>query len=217
MTRNWHNPAPTPAELAAWADGELDPVTASRVEAWLADHPEAAHDAESARRLVQLYRDHAPPEPSPAAWQAALGRIETGLAAPRRLPGWRLRLLLGFAAAAAVLGGLLIAGLYRPRPAQEPETAPVVQREVVLAEDDDNDEPFAVLTAGEVDILSMEAVDADRLVLGQPLLGPIDFCRLEDIQVVKVEADPEEGLVSRLQPGPEMPMIVVARADEEEP
>ena len=72
------DPEPDPGHLAAWADGELNRADAERVEAWLARHP----DADEAGRLVRLYRDHPPPEPSELAWQAALtirglkGRIE---------------------------------------------------------------------------------------------------------------------------------------------
>jgi hypothetical protein len=219
MTRNWHNPAPTPAELAAWADGELDPATAGRVEAWLADHPEAAPDAESWRRLVQLYRDHAAPDPSPVAWQTTLARIEIGLDAPPRRPlAWRLRLVAALTAAAAVLGGVLVATLYTPRAIERP-VGPgfVADSQLILPPEDDNDEPFPVLTSSEIDIISMDVADVDRLVLeGRPLLGPIEFCRPPDVKVVRFQADPDEAFVPRFQPGSTVPMIVVARADDDE-
>jgi hypothetical protein len=227
MTWTWHNPdrGPTPAELAAWADGELGPADAGRVEAWLLDHPEAVEDAEVARRLVGLFRDHAVPDPSSVAWQTTLDSIRAGLTAPPvpagrspadamrpALPVSRLRMVLGLVSAAAVLSGILVAGLYWPRPDGGDRDIPVV----VLPPGDDNDEPFAVVTASEVNIISMNAIDADRLALGSALLGTFEFAAPRDIEVVKVVPDAEEGNRSRLQCGPQVPMIVLARVDGED-
>jgi anti-sigma factor RsiW len=224
MTWTWHNPdrTPTPAELAAWADGELGPTEARQVEAWLADHPEAVDDAEALRRVVGLFRDHAIEGPSPDAWQATLAGIQAGLTTPAgalkqprspKPPTWRLRLILGLTAAAAVLGGVVVAGLKWPR-ATTPE---VVKVGIEWPPGDDNDEPFAVVNASDINIISMQADDADRLVMDQPLLGTVEFVASEDIEVVKVMPDPEEGNMSRLQKGPMVPMIVLARVQDEEP
>src|SRR5258705_13208487 len=109
MTRNWNNPdRPTPAELAAWADGELEDSDAARVEAWLSAHPEDAPDAESSR-LVGLFRDHAPPEPSGAAWDRTLSRITRRTDDARRNKRWQAVLLLGVSAA-AIAAGVIAAG-----------------------------------------------------------------------------------------------------------
>ena len=223
MTWTWQNPdrGPTPAELAAWADGELGPAEARWVEGWLADHPEAVDEAEVARRLVGLFRDHGPPEPSHAAWQATLEGIRTGLSAPRQAgqgSRWRLRLVLGLVSAAAVLGGLLVAGLSWPRANKTDNRDGLVEKDKrpPLPPADD-DPPFAVVGASEVNIISMDAEDADRLLMDQPLLGTVEFAAPEDIEVVGVLPDPEEGSRSRLQRGPQVPMIVLARNEDEEP
>ncbi len=221
MTRTWHNPerGPTPAELAAWADGELGPAEARRVEAWLADHPEAGDDAEAGRRLVRLFRDQAPPEPSPAAWHDTLQRIHAGLSgpSPSRAPGKPWRVVLGLLAAAALLGGVLLAGRYWPR-AERPDQPDFAREDSrKLPPGDEDDEPFAVVTAGEVNIISVHAGDADRLVMDQPLMGSLDFAAPEDIEVVKVGPDPEEGRRARLQRGEQVPMLVLARPHDEEP
>src|SRR5205823_2431220 len=47
---------PSPGQLAAYVDGELDAAACRRVEAWLAAHPEAAAEIEAQRRLADLWR-----------------------------------------------------------------------------------------------------------------------------------------------------------------
>src|SRR5437899_678224 len=149
MTRNWHNPdRPTPAELAAWADGELEDSDAARVEAWLSAHPDDAPDAESSR-LVGLFRDHAPPEPSPAAWDRTLSSIAQRTAG-RRNKRWQVTLFCGIAAAA--LAGVIAASFLLP--GKKVTVVVDAASTVVLPPEDDNDEPFAVAHAGEIDVLA---------------------------------------------------------------
>ncbi|MFK5004592.1 hypothetical protein, partial [Klebsiella pneumoniae] len=64
--------APSPQELAAYYDGELEPAARARVAAWLAEHPEMSADLEAQHALPQA----APPEPSEAAWSSVLERID---------------------------------------------------------------------------------------------------------------------------------------------
>jgi hypothetical protein len=215
----WSNPEPepTPEQLAAWADGELGPEEARRVGAWLAGHPDDAARVEMDHQVVHLYRDNPPPDPTPSCWQLALDRIESSLAAPPRaeVASPRRYLALGFglvAAAAAVLGGVVLARALWPVPPVQPELAtPLVKFDPA----DDNDQPFEVVSASEVDILQMDARDADRVVIGRPLLGTFELVSADEIEVVQVEADPDDGWMPRLQGGPEVPMIVVARIDKQ--
>src|SRR5262245_48555756 len=102
MTRQWHNPdRPTPADLAAWVEGELVGADAGRVEAWLVLHPEDAADAESSSRLKGLFHDHPAPEPSPDAWADTLARI-SDRTRPRGRWRWPAMLFVSLTAAAAV-------------------------------------------------------------------------------------------------------------------
>jgi len=195
MNPTWNNPdrEPTPEELAAWAAGEHDPEAAQ-----LSDHLE---------QLARLYRDHAPPEPPGPAWQSVLSRIEKRLAAPPAGPRWstRLRLFAGIiATAAALVTGVVLARVLWPSQG--------VREGLPLPADE---EPFPVVMAGEVNIIRMNAGDVDRVIVGEALLSPFEFASVDDIVVMDVEPNWDEGTMPRLERRSEVPMIVVARADEE--
>jgi hypothetical protein len=219
---------PTPEQLAAFADGELGPAERARVEAWLAGHPTDAREVESLRRLVGLWRDNPPPEPSFAAWDEARERIAgraVASSAPARGPWrrWPVRLVAGLLTAAALVGGVLLARAWWP--AGPPEPAPegpggglVVgpQPAPQLAGDDDPNTPFPVATAGEVNVLSIDAQDADAVILHPPLMGEFELAEPADILVLEVQPAPDGGIEARLQPGP-VPMIVVVAGTEATP
>jgi hypothetical protein len=207
MTRSWNNPdrAPTPAELTAWADGELDPADAARVEEWLCAHPEAQGEVDSSSRLLGLFRDHPAPEPSPAAWDATLERIA---ARTRRRSRWQALLFVTLTAASLLIA-VIGAGLMLPGSADVNDLIGLL---LTAAEDD---EPFPVASLSEVNILHMDARDAHRVLMGQPLLEPFEVVGSDDIELVSVEADPEDGSMPELVRGARFPMVVVARADDE--
>jgi hypothetical protein len=211
MTRNWHNPdRPTPAELAAWADGELEDSDAARVEAWLSAHPEDAPDAESSR-LVGLFRDHAPPEPSHAAWDRTLSRIAQRTGAGRRDKRWRGMLLLGVGVA-AVVAGVLAASFLLPGK----NATVATPNRIHLEPEDDNDDPFPVARANEIDVLGMDAGDAHRvMMIGNPLLEPFDVVSSDDVELVSVEIDYDEGMMPKLQRGQRFPMVIAAHVNED--
>lgn len=215
MTRNWHNPQrPTPAELAAWVEGELDAADAARVEAWLHEHPDDAADAEASSRLTSLFREYPPADPSPEAWKLTLAHVAARAAVPgtgnNRRPRWQALLLIGLAAAAAVLACVVATRALWPT--QGGRVDERIAARPKLPPEDDNDEPFAVASAGEIDILQMDAKDAGRLMIGQ-LLEPFVIASSEDVELVNAEPG-DEGMMPRLQKEP-FPMVVVVRADKE--
>lgn len=216
--RNHHEPRPTPAELTAWADGELAPADARRVERWLAQHPDAAHEGEALPGVARLYREHPPADPGAAVWQVVLGRIEARLAGPAQRPPapWRLRLFAGLvAAAAALLGGVLLARTFWPE--REIEPGGVVERsEPSGRAEAEDEEPFAVATASEVHIIGMDPQDADRVVVGVPLMGSIEFVGTEEVEIVHVDPDAEGGM-PRVRRSVGGPMWIAARAEGDEP
>src|SRR5205085_3723405 len=138
---NWSDPdrEPSPEQLAAFADGELEAGARDSIEAWLHTHPDAAAYVDDLRRLRHLWQETTPADPAPRAWAATFARIETDLPGPsvrplRRRGGYRW--VAGLSVAAAVFGALLLARSLRvPAPDETPED---------LAE-----EPFPVATAQE--------------------------------------------------------------------
>jgi hypothetical protein len=191
MNPTWNDPGrePPPPEWGAREDGELE-------------------------ALARLYRDDTPPEP---AWQPTLARIESRLGeelAPRRR--WRAGYLAGLvaASAAAVFAGVLVArGFWVEPPVIAPEPERVASGPAPTAEDE---EPYPVALLSEVQIIRMRPDDADRIVTGQPLLGTFEFAAAEDIEIVQLEPDPEEGRVPRLRRSKGAPPIIVARTTDED-
>jgi hypothetical protein len=201
--RGDEEPAPTPEQFAAYADGELDGHPAlerlrGRIEAWLARHPDAAAEVEAQRRLAQLWQDTTPVEPSEAAWGGVLERLgslpRTPPAGPGRRGVGRLALWAGALLAASAAAVWLALALSSPgpgRPAappanpqpdpQERAAKPQPAPEVL--------EPFPVATADEVEILSIQGDDMETVLVGEPpVRGPL------------VMADPGEVELKRAKP-----------------
>lgn len=157
--------------------------------------------------LARLYRDHAPPEPD---WRPARARLGVELLPRRR---WRVGLLSGLvaaSAAAALAGALAARSLWVQPPAVGPEP------ERVASGPAEDEEPYPVARLSEVNIISMRPEDADRVVMGQPLLGTFEFASAEDIEIVQLDPDPEEGRVPRLRRSKGAPPIIVARTTDED-
>jgi hypothetical protein len=202
-------PAPTPEQLAAYADGELDGCPEGeglrrRIEAWLARHPEGAADLEAQRALTRLWQATTPPEPSEAAWADVLARLERVPPAPATGPARSARRLalaawvtaaLAAAAAAVWLAvvwfragtdpQLVHQGPPGPGP-RHPEAKRVPDPELV--------EPFPVATSDEVEILSIPGADTVTLVVGElPLQGPMVLVAAGEVEVMRVEAEVRVG------------------------
>jgi hypothetical protein len=78
-------------------------------------------------------------------------------------------------------------------------------------------EPFAVATADEIQILSMDPADAEVLVIGTPLVpGRIELVAHGDVALVRVEPHPENGVVPDMWAGVGSvgPMIVPVGNDD---
>jgi anti-sigma factor RsiW len=177
MTSERTNPSrgPTPEQLAAYHDGELAEAERARVEAWLADDAPAAAELDAWRRLDDLWRAAAPPEPSAAAWSAARDRVAAGRPAPPappRPPARRLGLLgwaLGLGAAAAAAALLTLA--LRPRGAS-----------------DDELEPLAVASPDDVVIISMDGNDTALVAAPAPVEGPLVVTGPDDFKIMQDSA-----------------------------
>jgi hypothetical protein len=153
--------------------------------------------------LARLYRDHPPPEPPEPAWRQALSRAELRLSRrPNRPARWPL--VLGLVGAAAALGGVVLARALWPAPGRE---GPAVAAVSAVEE-----EPFPVAALSEIEIIRMDPNDADRVVLGEPLMGTMEFVSPDDVELVRVDPDPEAGRRPFLRRDRGGPMIIVADA-----
>jgi anti-sigma factor RsiW len=150
---------PTPEQLAAYADGELSAAARRAVEAWLAGHAEDRAFVESLRSLDQLWHDAAPPEPGEDAWAPVLARIGDAASAPARPRRRRVASLAWIALALGATAATLLLSLnLSPTPpvGPQPSGAEAARR------------PLRFMTTDDVDIISMDAGDANVLVVGDP-------------------------------------------------
>jgi hypothetical protein len=156
-------------------------------------------------RLRELFLSCGPSLPDEAAWQAVRARIHEQVSdvrpARRRAsrPVWSI---LGLTAA-AVLGAVLLTrswwtGGAIPKPGPE-------------------EEPYPVVAAEDVDIISIETHDVAGLVVGEPpVSGELVFVQLEDVHVLHCKRCPISGNGARLEQG-EVPMVVAVVAEGGEP
>jgi hypothetical protein len=221
MKLDWIDPerGPTPQQLGAYADGELSAADRAAVDAWLRRHPARAAEIEAMWRVTQLWRETPPPQPSAEAWSTvrhkiearlherpALGhgqetmpqRVETmsqrrpprGTMPPRRSPRFGLAV-----AAAAVLALVLLSKGHGPAPAQE--------------------EPYPVINAEDVAIMSISGDDCACLVGARPPVSRIDESDLatsDDVLVLNLEPHKDDGTVADLHFENGAPMMVTPPA-----
>jgi hypothetical protein len=183
MRHDWTDPEPTPEQLAAYADGELDASARDAMAAWLARCPAAAREVEAWQRLDRLFQGTAPAEPAPPAWIATRDRIAAGMRVKRRPSGpwW----------AAGVAAASVLLALFLGKDAWQPPVTPVPV-----------ETPYPVAEADEISILSMDPDDTVALVVGTPpIVGPIDLARAEDITLVEARAHQEDEEPAQLWPG----------------
>ena len=152
-------------------------------------------------QLAEVFRRHAPAEPSPAQWQRVQLAVSRALLRPAApTPGFRP--LLGMMAALLLLavGGITWWTFVRTSPPPQallpPEQLP--------------SEPFAVAQAADITIHAVDIADADRIVLGRFLLGQLEFARAGEIEVVETRPDPAEGWTPTMAPQSAMPLIVAS-------
>jgi hypothetical protein len=193
---------PRPELLAAYLDGELDAATRAEVEAWLAAHPDAAAEVEGQRRVLRLWRATPPPEPTQARWTTVFLRIEAAVAGLpyRGRRGWRALFWAAGVTAAAVAAA--VAGSWMLHRPQTPTPAPAVVNE--------EDSPLLLVAADDVDIISMDGDDEDRLIVGAPpVSGPIVLASNGDIALEPIDQDQDGMQGVKMKEGLAGPMLVV--------
>jgi ferric-dicitrate binding protein FerR (iron transport regulator) len=190
--------------FAAFLDGELSTDDWAKVQDWLANHPEDAALVEAHRDLVRCWRETAPAEPSERAWREVFARIERrGLKIEDRgsrtkdlSRGRWIRIgLLGGVAAAALILALVV-----PGQDQEDKTPSDI-------------EELAILSAEDVDLISMEENDTRLLVVGNPpVQEPLVLVATGDVTLDSIEPD-DDGFVpqARMNPGSSAAPMIIAR------
>lgn len=157
------------------------------------------HEEDDLRQLADLLRAHEPPTPSQAAWQQVFDRVASALPAkqdPRGAGWWGP--VCGAALVAAVLG---LAVLLPPPPSDPAQPADEV--------------PFAVAATGEIFILKADPADADRIALGQPVMGAFEVTAPGEVVMVGAEANPDGLTAPRLHRSGRVTMIITSDEDDE--
>ncbi len=163
-------------------------------------------DEDGLHQLAALYRQNPPADPSEGAWDAVLGRVAAALpapapASPPRVPprgagGWGP--LAGAAAVAAVVSLALLRETPRPTPPG------------------DDDGPWEVATAAEVQILGVTPSEADQLALvGRPQMGEFAVASFDEIKVLHAEPNPDGETRPELDTAGPVPVIDWAARREE--
>jgi anti-sigma factor RsiW len=182
---------PTPEQLTAYIDGELDAAQRMRVERWVSNHPEAAAEVDEYRHLARLWQATTPIEPDGAKWVPILDGVECGFLRSRALDRGRQRLLrvgMTIALAAAVLLVLL----WRP-------TADSVSVE-----------PLTVVSADDVEIVSLRAADRSTLVVGvPPVTEPLALASRDDVEFERLEPD-GDGMIADIQMDEKSDAVIIA-------
>jgi len=197
------NPSPKWHEiLAGYADGEFEgrddlALLKQRVENWLVEHPEARAEQSRVRQLKQLWRDTTPPNPPPDVWLKMLAELEAVPPRPANLRPWRRR-ALGLATIAASFA-LLVSVWWMNRPIA---VGP-------MASSNEDDLPFTVAAAHEVEIMNVEGADTHTLVVGElPVKGPLELAAPGEVTVTSVRPAARDNMMPEVQvQGPGRPMI----------
>ena len=206
MRHDRTHPDPSPEQLAAFLDGELDAADRSRVEAWLADDRRRRRRDRRPAARTRLWGETPRPSQAPTSgrplWLASKPACPPRCRRPRRRP----RVLgVGAAAAAAAVAAVLLSRLFHGGPAM-----PIA----------DKTDPLPVIEPGDVVIISMDARDAAGLVVGPAARPAADPPGQPGRRVVhgRWSRPRDDGLVPLIGEG-EVPMIVapLARAGGREP
>jgi len=202
---------PTPEQLAAYADGELDGHDAlaplrQHIEAWLALHPEARAELEAQRHLRRIWDETTPPEPSEAAWRRLLARLPAQPAKTQPATHGRARWIAAAAIAAAISLFFAFRPGEHPRP---PANNPQTQRAAEL----DDGATFEVATADEIEVLSVDGRDTHTLAVRDlsirsllELLGPGEMTLMQPARdaAIHVRNDGQTAPVVWARTGNEM-------------
>jgi len=203
---NWNAETPGPFDpeiVAAYLDGELEgrdelaPLR-RRVEAWLAEHPQARTQLADQRRLRKLWQNTSAQEPSSGQWRETYGRLQLRLQEASkpldRSTGRRWALAGAVVAAAACL---LVVVLFQA--GDQVRFRPVANIAPLTFLDEDVG-PLSVAQAHEVEILNVEGADTGTVVVGElPVKGPLELATRDEISVTHMQPCQRDNMVPRVR------------------
>lgn len=171
-----------PELLAAYADGELPPDLAARVEEWLASDPDAAMLMADQSALSplneELKQELQPPMPSPQEWADCLKGVKHDLRKSRQ--SRRLRPFLAGVAVAAGLFLTIWGGLRND----------LTQLAFVLPIDEDDVEALVLASHEDIEILSIPESAVPLLLAGRhPWEEDIILARAHELEFMGVGSD----------------------------
>jgi hypothetical protein len=183
----------SPEWLAAYADGELDGPARRRIEAWLAERPEALAEAQDQEALGRANDDYwkavAPPLPSKAAWDGVLANIADATLPERS--GGRLRVASAMLAASGMAAAiwLVVVAVDRLQPVGPGPALVRDATEVTTAnahDADDEERVYQVANADDVELIQLPEAAAPLVVVGRhPMAGvPLLLASGGDMQVL---------------------------------
>jgi hypothetical protein len=189
---------PRPEWLAAYLDGELDWNAKKQVEDWLEHDPVARADLEDQRQIQRLLAETTPWEPEPAAWSECLKKLEQG---PRPVSKpWRFGSASGWVAAILAMGMTAAVIAWALNSFQDKANQ--------LAQNSEEEAAFAVATADEIEILSVEGADHPSLAVGEmPVRGPLELLAPGEFTVTSVQPAAGDNMTPVVPQGPDTPMI----------
>ena len=197
---------PTDQLLAAYVDGELDAASHGQVEAWLADHPEAAAEVTAMQHLRKVWQTTAPPEPSAREWSQMLDSITAALPSPPVTRKTRVSAgVLGWTAVTLAAASLLLAFFLQRPTIQDSGTG--------SSDPSAEEQPFEVATISDVEIHQIDHDDLKALVVGTPPVPELlEVASKADVSVDSVEPA-EDGSYPdmRLLDHPNAPMVWMPR------
>ena len=203
--------------LAAYFDGELEgrddlAYLRAQLEAWVQEHPEAAHEWANHQRLQKLWLKTTPAEPNAATWNQTIEQIEARRRMPIGVPNGQRPWLTAsvLAASIAIFFGLLFGALRFLLPSDRSDDPIAAALNVNSDNTDPNEiEILPVVTAEEVVIRRVEGADTSLLVVGQfPVNGPLELAAPGEVRVFHVRPDVHDQMMPTvLEKGPSPPMI----------
>ena len=182
------------------------PRCARWIQEWLLEHPEAGAAALAQRRLRQLMLGTLSAEPTEAAWEQMLARLQE-MPAPRPAPGPRtagrpISLVAALLATAAAIGIALTLWYWQPSPAPTPQpapppisvakekTEPLPQVQQAAKPGPLELEPFPVATADEIEIIRVGGADLKTVIVGNfPVKGPLVLANPGEITLTRPDSE----------------------------